>query len=221
MSEDITRKRIGIFALAVLLSIGFCHLGMAGESSVSVSPQTITVSPGDAFTIDIVVDAAGSEIFGADCKLQFDNAILNATSQTGGTFLGQGGANTIEVQNSIDNDAGIVKYGETRMGDPDVIGSATEKGVLATITFEAIGSGTTDMKLESKLSDSSAQLIDATTNDGTCRVLGTVASGEAHTSDDKSTSEQVPRKPENKWLPGFGAGCLIIGLIGALLLMRS
>jgi PGF-CTERM protein len=159
---------------------------------------------------------AGSEIFGADCKLQFDNTILNATSQTGGTFLGQGGANTIEVQNSIDNDVGIVKYGETRMGDPDVIGSATEKGVLATITFEAIGSGTCDLELEARLADPGAQPIDAVVNGGTCSVEG-ASGGETPTA----PTTHAKQTPEGAGMPGFGVLSSIIGLIAALLILRK
>jgi len=186
-----------------------------------VSPQTVTISAGDTFSVDIIVDPAGSEVYGADCKLRFDSMILNATSQTSGTFLDKSGAETIEVQNSIDNVAGVIKYGETRIGDPEMIGSATEKGVLSTITFEAIGSGTTDLKLESKLSDSSVQLLDVTTSDGTCSVSGAVVAEEEHTSDKPAaTSEQIPKKPESMQTPGFGAGCLIIGLIGSLLVLR-
>lgn len=218
MLQDKIRKiAIASVLMVLLFLIGSCQIGSA-MSSVSVSPQTITASAGDTFSVDIIIDPAGSGVYGADCKLQFDSMILNATSQTGGTFLDQGGADTIEVQNSIDNTAGMVRYGETRIGDPEVVGSATEKGTLATITFEAIGSGTTDLKLESKLSDSSAQLIDVTTSDGMCSVSGAVIVGETDTPS-KPVSEQMPKEPESKWLPGFGAGCLIIGLIGASLLM--
>ena len=221
MLQDRIRKIAVASVLMVLLFlIGSCQIASA-MSSVSVSPQTITASAGDTFSVDIIVDPAGSGVYGADCKLRFDSTILNATSQTGGTFLDQGGADTIEVQNSIDNTAGMVRYGETRIGDPEVVGSATEKGMLATITFEAIGSGTTDIKLESKLSDSSVQLIDVTTSDGTCSVSGDVVAEERHTPDKPAaTSGQMPKKPESMQTPGFGAACLIIGLIGALLMLR-
>ena len=218
MSEYKIRKTIEVCALAALLLMGLCQIGLAAESSVIVSPQTISASLGDAFTIDIVVDPAGSEVYGAQYELHFDKNVLKATSQNKGTFLSHGGADTIEVMNNINNTIGRIGYGETRIGDPETVGGASEGGVLASVTFEAIGAGTSDIRLDAKLSDPSAQTIEVVVNGGTCSISGTVVAGETHTSVEP-TSEQMPDKPENNWLPGFGAACLIIGLIGASLLM--
>ena len=54
MSKNTINKTIEVSSLAVLLLICFCQIGLAAESSVSVSPQTISASQGDVFNIDII-----------------------------------------------------------------------------------------------------------------------------------------------------------------------
>lgn len=200
MSKNTINKTIEVSSLAVLLLICFCQIGLAAESSVSVSPQTISASQGDVFNIDIIVDPAGNEVYGAQYGLDFDKNMLKATSQNQGTFLSHDNTDTIELINNIDNAIGRVDYGETRIGDPEAVGGTSENGVLASITFEVISSGTSEIKLEATLADSSAQQINAVVNSGTCNVGG---EGEG----------------EGEGLPGFGVVCSIIGLIAATLLV--
>lgn len=197
------RMGIGAVLLAALLLTCICQTCVAAGSSVSVSPRTITVSPGDTFTIDIIVDPAGSEVYGAQCKLCFDGALLKATNQTEGTFLSHDGADTIAILNSIDNTAGTIEYGETRTGDPATIGGVIDSGVLTSITFEAIGSGRCDLRPDAVLADSSAHQVDAAINGGTCNVEG---AGKG--------------RSEKNSTPGFGVVYSAIGLIVALLILR-
>jgi rhodanese-related sulfurtransferase len=168
MSINKITKTAKIHGLALLLIIVFCQNMIAAGSSVSVSPPTITAtSIGDTFTIDIIVDSAGNEIYGAQYELYFDNTILDATSQTQGTFISQDGASTNVFNNTINNNLGKIVYAESRMGTPaGVIGS----GVLASITFETIKSGT-------MLVDSSGKDVVTTVNSGTCMAGDTMAEG--------------------------------------------
>lgn len=213
MLKNKINKTIEVSALAVLLLICFCQIGLAADGSVSVSPSTITASHGDVFSIDIIVDPAGNEVYGAQYELDFDKKMLKATSQDQGTFLGHDGSDTIEVTNNIDNYIGKIDYGETRIGDPETVGGTSENGVLASITFEVIGSGTSELKLEAMLADSSAQQINAVINSGTCSVEGDGA-GDAPAS---NTPESQTMEKEG--LPGFGAVCSVIGLVVAALLV--
>ena len=233
MSDYNARKLIKASVLAVLLLTCLCQIGLAAGSSVSVSPQTITASPGDIFTIDIIADPDGSEIYGAEYTLHFDKKLLKVIDQSKGTFLSHDGAEIIEVSNSFNNDIGSIEYGETRMGDPAVIGGVTDPGVLASIRFEAISSGTCDLKLEAMLADSSAQQIDAVVNGGTCSIDGTgetataretptstTTSSNAFASTTASSNAPARQTPEDKGLPGFGIVCSVIGLIAALLVLK-
>jgi hypothetical protein len=215
MSEYKIRKTIEVCALAALLLIGLCQIGLAAESSMSVSPQTISASSGDTFNIDIVVDPTGSDIYGAQYELHFDKNVLKATSQNMGSFLSHGGTGTIEVINNINNTIGKIEYGETRIGDPETVGGASEGGVLASITFEAIGAGTSDIRLDAVLSDPSAQSINVVVTGGTYSVAGTT--GAEQTPVTGETPAHNKQTPEKKGLPGFEVGCSIIGLIGASL----
>jgi len=72
------------------------------------------------------------------------------------------------LKNELNNTMGWVKYGETRTKQPAV----SNQGILATITFTAIESGTCSLNLsEVKLSDPNAQPIsDVSVNNGTCEI---------------------------------------------------
>ena len=208
--NQIIRKRTELFILAVLLLTCICQTGAATESTVSISPQTVTVSQGDTFTVDIVADPAGNEVYRAEYTLRFDSTMLKANDQSKGTFLSSDGAETVEMLNGIINTVGKIEYGETRRGD---VGGVTESGVLTSISFEALGQGTCDLTLEVSLYDSGTRQIDAVVaNSGTCTVEESI--GSTTTATDKQ-----PERPSTKnTIPGFGAFCSIAGLVVASLL---
>lgn len=216
--NQIMRKRIEQFALAVLLLTCICQTWVATESTVSISPQTVTVSQGDTFTLDIVVDPAGNEIYRAECTLYFDNAMLKANGQSKGTFLSS------EILNGINNAVGKIEYG-ARKDDPGVVGGATESGVLTSISFEAIGQGTCDLTLEASLYDSSTHSIGVVVNRGTCTVeestgvTTTETEKPADSAVSSTTTDKHPERPSTEnTIPGFGASCSIAGLVVASLL---
>ena len=208
--NQIIRKRTELFVLAVLLLTCICQTGAATESTVSISPQAVTVSQGDTFTVDIVADPAGNEVYRAEYTLRFDSTMLKANDQSKGTFLSSDGAETVEMLNGIINTVGKIEYGETRRGD---VGGVTESGVLTSISFEALGQGTCDLTLEVSLYDSGTRQIDAVVaNSGTCTVEESI--GSTTTATDKQ-----PERPSTKnTIPGFGAFCSIAGLVVASLL---
>lgn len=150
----------------VLLNLAFCSGVQAAPAVVSVSPSSIAASQGDTFTIEIMVDPKGGEIYGAQYDLYFDNILLNASSQIKGTFLSPDGTDTIEVINKINNSIGKVEYGEARIGESGI----TNSGVLASISFEVTGtSGRGDLKLDDViLSDPNMNEIETEINSGTC-----------------------------------------------------
>ena len=159
-------ERITVSNLTLLLLIVFCQNAMAAESSVSVSPQTMTAPVGEVFTIDIIVDSAGGDVYGAQYELYFDNTILNATSQTQGTFLSQDGESTNVFVNTIDNTISKIVYSEARMGSS---AGVTGSDVLASITFETIKSGTSALTLSYVMvMDSNNEEVLITVNSGTC-----------------------------------------------------
>ncbi len=146
--------------------------GPPRKPAISVSPSTVNVSHGDLFMINITVDPAGNEIYGAQYDLLFDTSILNATSQSQGTFLSQDGASTAVIRNKINNTIGKIEYGETRTG---VENGVTTPDVLASITFKAIEPGTRTSNLNLSnvmLSDPNGTSIETGVNNGTVIVKG-------------------------------------------------
>ena len=139
----------------------------AHAAQVSVEPSYMEVSKGENFTVDIYVDPDGSEVYGAQYNLYFNNTVLNATLQTKGPFLGEG---TNMYKNEINNTIGKIRYGEARTG---VSYGVFNPGILATITFQAIAEedGISELRLESvKLSNTTAHPIQTNVSSGNVSV---------------------------------------------------
>jgi len=136
-----------------------------------VSVDSRDVSLGDTFTIDVTVDPEGNSVYGAQYDLTFNQVIIQVVSQVKCGFLAQDGETSVEITNKFNNTIGKLEYGETRMGVTDGV---TDAGVLATITFEAVSAGSTDLLLSNViLGDPSAQPIDGVVlNNGTVNVSG-------------------------------------------------
>ncbi len=214
--NQIIRKHAELFVLAVLLLTCICQTGAATESTVSISPQTVIVSQGDMFTLDIIGDPAGNEVYRAECTLRFDSTMLKANNQSKGVFLSSDGAETVEMLNGINNAVGKIEYGETRRGE---VGGVTESGVLTSISFEALGSGTCDLTLEVSLYDSGTHPIDAViVNSGTCTVEESIGVTTTATTTTTATDENPERPSTKNTIPGFGAFCSIAVLVIASLL---
>ncbi|RJS74098.1 DUF3344 domain-containing protein, partial [Methanophagales archaeon] len=138
--------------------------------AINVEPSYLKISHNDTFTLNITVNPAGNEIYGAQYDLFFNTSILNATSQTPGTFLSQDGASTSVIINRINNTIGRLEYGETRTGVDDGV---TTPGVLASITFKAVKPGTSNLDLSNVLlGDPNGTAIETEVNDGTVVIEG-------------------------------------------------
>ena len=161
-------KRMIVLLSALVLSF----IGIAGMASaqpcVNVSPQTINAELNDVFTIDITVDPEGYDVYTASYDLYFDFNALNAVSQTQGTFLGQDGAETIEMVNKFNNTIGKITYCETRSGE----NGTTVPGILSSITFKVVGDGVCNLDLENValVNSSLKAIMGVETNDGTCAI---------------------------------------------------
>ena len=105
-------------------------------STISLEPAYIDVWQDDEFTVNVTVDSAENEVYGASYTLHFDNTLLNATTQAKGPFLTHDGAISNIYKDEINNTIGEIIYAETRTG---ATAGVTDPGVLATITFQVIG----------------------------------------------------------------------------------
>lgn len=166
----VTMKQLKLIGLIVMfIAMCTCAHSASAVSVVSVEPGNVEVTGGESFTVNIMVVPSGSEIYGAQYKLCFDNTLLNVIKQSQGTFLGQDGVGTNIYANKINNKIGMIEYGETKIG---VDYGVTDPGILSTITFNATGSGVCELTLDTvKLSDNNGNQIQIEVNNGTCNIV--------------------------------------------------
>ena len=135
-----------ISSVVLLLHISSIVVGVASASAICVEPSHVIVSSGDTFTVNITVAPEGTEVYGTQYVLYFDNRLLRAQTQNAGPFLSQDGASTIIIINHCDNTHCKTEYAEARAG---VSYGVNNRSVLTTIDFEVIGdSGTCELHLD-------------------------------------------------------------------------
>ncbi len=108
--------------------------------TVLVKPETETVSPGALIERKIEVRDMGESYYTA-FDVDYDPQVLEYISATEGNFLSQNGAHATTFQVAlVDGTEGHLKLGVTRLAQSSgVVGD----GTLATLTFKAIGTGST------------------------------------------------------------------------------
>ncbi len=111
--------------------------GTPEEVGITVDAPDECIPRQSQFHVDIKVDPKGAiPVYSAQYTLSFDPTVLRAETQVKGPFLTADGEDSMVVINRIDNNAGKIEYSETRK---DTTTGVTAEGVLATITFTAIG----------------------------------------------------------------------------------
>jgi len=117
----------------------------AAPLTLSVLPASAIHELGDVFSVDISVSNA-VDLISYQFNLEFDPMFVRATGVTWGPYLETGGS-TITSIGAIDNTAGLIDS----IADVLIAGSVSGSGVLASISFEAIGVGMTNLNLTNPL----------------------------------------------------------------------
>jgi len=150
-----------------ILVLSVLALAAAQAATVSIEPSSLTVGVGSAF--DLNVDISGvSDLFAFQFDVVFNPEVLSATSVIEGAFLPSGGT-TAFVPGTIDNVGGEISVtADSLVGAvPGVSGD----GVLATLHFAALATGTSDISLSNIiLLDSNLGTIDSTSADGSVTI---------------------------------------------------
>ena len=135
--------------------------------SVSISPSSTTVSPGDTFTIEVVIDSATIKVQGCHAEVSYNSTIFTAGTITEAELLG---TNILIAPGSGASD-GIVNYGVARiLGNPAVPVS----GTFISITFEVSQTappGSYSLDVEAIMKDEIAVNTGNVDNDGLVTVL--------------------------------------------------
>jgi len=161
----------GIFAVLAAFALVFAMqaAGVQAATSIAASPSSITVNEGSSFSVDFDMNTDES-VFSASFFVHFDNNILNATSVTEGTFLNGGDPDNTYSVIDIDNDNGLVKFYCTRLGD---IGGVTGSGTLASIAFDTLSNGDSDLGItDVEVYDPNIDTITTSVTNGTVSVNG-------------------------------------------------
>ena len=127
--------KVRILGLALLVGL---VSRPALATSVSIQPPAGAVTQGDTFFVDILV-AGASDLVSFQFDLTFDEAILSANDPVlEGTFLSNIGG-TAFFPGFVDNSAGTISFVANALtgNDPGASGG----GVLARVSFNAIGTG--------------------------------------------------------------------------------
>jgi hypothetical protein len=164
-----------------------------GNAIVRLQPAVQPVEVGDTATVEIRI-ANVVNLAGADVELRFDPAILQAQdanpAQEGiqiqpGDFLQP----DFVVTNTADNQAGLIRYILTQVGN---IPPANGEGRLATVTFVTINPGVSDLTFTiAKLASQTADPIPVTTETGQVVVEPESAAGPVIEPTVEPTAEEV------------------------------
>ena len=148
---------------------------LADSTTVQVNPQSSDVAALATFSINVTVTNVVN-LTGWQFKLFYDNAMLNCTNVIEGSFLNTYGGTffTKQINNNYNSTHGRILAACSLLGQNV---SANGSGILATITFRAVGGGDSVLDLvDTKLADEKIppQPILHTAVDGTVHVTGTV-----------------------------------------------
>jgi PEP-CTERM motif len=130
--------------LGLILLVGLVSRP-ALATSVSIQPPAGTVTQGDTFFVDIMV-AGAVDLVSFQFDLGFDAAILSANDPVlEGTFLSSVGV-TAFFEGFVDNTLGTISFVANALTGNDPFG-ANGGGVLARVSFNAIGTGSAALSL--------------------------------------------------------------------------
>jgi cell division septation protein DedD len=188
----------------LLLSVGPMVPSLAQDSRasrnllqttvLSVDPPSAEVDVGATTTVDIYVEDV-TDLYLVEMYVVYDPALLevvDADSDTAGVQVEIGsflGTDVIVDYNEVDQDYGEIYFAQEVFSD-----TVSGDGVLATITFQGIVSGTSDITIDEidlYLEDGDGELIDVSVENGSITVGSDVTSTPTPEETSTPTSTQV------------------------------
>jgi hypothetical protein len=159
------RKQTALAAILFVTVVGIPSL--AAAAIISIAPTSEEIANGNTFTVDINIGSV-TDLYGYQFDVSFNSTILQAVSSSEGSFLTTVGS-TYFVPGTNDNSNGLL--GATADTLLSAVPGVSGSGTLATLTFQAIGSGTSTLSLGNvQLLDSSLNLIDGIASNGSITV---------------------------------------------------
>lgn len=182
------------FALAALLLLP--HLARAaGAATFSLVPSSSRAVVGERFSVAIWVNPSGEALDTVRAYLSFPADRVQVRDMTLGSAFPR-----VSPGNGYDNDLGTVSIGAFVLGS-----EVRERGVLATVTFEATAAGTAEIDVDpsSRLIANGEEKADASAHAGTTvemvAAVGTVAPEPA--IEESVESDVTPPNPIEPYTP--------------------
>lgn len=176
---------VGILTFVLLATFGLFQKIKAanegGNTTLSVSPASPNINPGETVTVTIQL-AQAVDAFGVELEMTYDPAILqivDADSGSSGTQITPGTcpAPDFIIQNTAYNLTGTVDYAVTQLSLPGCTG-----GAVAQIAFQGVAPGSSAISFASSLiADSDGFTITHTTTGGLISVGPTPTPTLTHT----------------------------------------
>lgn len=137
-------NKIKIFTLALFI-FGFVNTEAA---TLNFSPSSISVSQGQTFSVDIMLDTQGAAIDGVDIySLRYNQSVLevvDSNSSSSGIQITPGNLLSVTLTNTVNQSNGTIQFSQVTTGGTTYNGS----GKLATITFRGISGGTSSITID-------------------------------------------------------------------------
>lgn len=180
MLQKIIKSHTVMCILAVLLSIGFCQIGLAAETpTVRIGSAEGSVSD----TVSVSINIANASVIGAmDIGLTYDASILKATNVVNGAMI-ESLSDALWSYN-ISSGRTIISFATY----PDAINN---DGELFIVTFDVVGGNTGDnstlvTEVEAYTMDASPQPVAVDTEDGAVVVIAKRSGGSSSGSSSSS-----------------------------------
>ncbi len=128
-----------------VLAAVFVIPSLASAATLSVSPSSHTVKAGDTFSVSVRLDTQGDSIDGVDLRyLNYNSSllqVLDADVAKSGVQVTPGTLMPMTLLNNVDQASGKISFSQVSAGGTKYKGS----GTLATISFKALASGSTQL----------------------------------------------------------------------------
>lgn len=186
----------------ILGTVGFlfAFAATASAATLTLSPSSQTVSAGDTFSVDILLDTQGQPIDGVDLQAlnynPYNLQLQDADAQQMGTQIQAGTLMPSTLANSVDTTNGKIVFSQITNAGSTYTGS----GKLATVTFKALVAGTAKLTFDftsgatadSNVASQGKDILTAVIN-GQYIINNTVTSVNGPSGNPSSTSSSVLR----------------------------
>lgn len=154
-----------------VLAACFLTVAAVSAATVSIDPTVTNVDVGSTFSLNVDITDI-TDLYAFQFDIGFDPTVLSANSVSEGPFLSSGGGTTLFIPGTIDNGSGLVSFTADALTGPiSGVSTGATPGVLATLQFTALSTGTSPITLSNiMLLDSNLSDIEFTSQDGSVNV---------------------------------------------------